>query len=120
MAATAVMIARLRKMVDEPTEATYSDELVAEYIETYPLLDVLGTDPQDVDFSDIMFALRDMAVQEGYAPPHLLGKVEEISTAANKFRRDCINLILDEGDANKEQILEAVEKTLEQIKVEIR
>lgn len=76
--------------------------------------------PQDVDFSDIMFALRDLAVQEGYAPPHLLGKIEEISTAANKFRRDCINLILDEGDANKEQILEAVEKTLEQIKVEIQ
>ena len=76
--------------------------------------------PQDVDLSDIMFALRDMAVQECYAPPHLLGKVEELGTAANIFRRDCINLILDEGDVNKEQILEAVGKILKQIKVEIQ
>ena len=75
--------------------------------------------PQDVDFSDIMFALRDLAVQEGYAPAHLLEKVEEISTAAHKFRRDCISLALDEGDLQKEQILEAVGKTLDQITVEI-
>ena len=51
MAATAAMAARLRLMVDEPTEDTYDDDLIDDYIEAYPLIDVLGTDPQDVDFS---------------------------------------------------------------------
>ncbi len=73
--------------------------------------------PQDVDFSEIMFSLRHMAVEEGYAHPDLLEKIESISTSANEFRRDCINLILAEGDVSKEQILKNVENTLKQIKV---
>jgi hypothetical protein len=51
MAATAEMAARLRRMVDEPTEATYDDDLIDDYIEAYPLLDALGTDPYEIDFS---------------------------------------------------------------------
>ena len=51
MAATAAMAARLRRMVDEPTEDTWDDDAIDEYIERYPLLDVLGTDPQEVDYS---------------------------------------------------------------------
>jgi hypothetical protein len=51
MAATAAMAARLRKMVDEPTEATYDDDLIDDYIESYALLDVLGTDPYEIDFT---------------------------------------------------------------------
>ncbi len=51
MAATAEMAARLRKMVDEPTEATYDDDLIDDYIEVYALLDVLGNDPYEIDFS---------------------------------------------------------------------
>jgi len=51
MSATAAMAERLRRMVDEPTEDTWDDDAIDEYIETYPLIDVLGTDPQEVDFS---------------------------------------------------------------------
>ena len=51
MSATAAMSARLRRMVDEPTEDTWDDAAINEYIETYPLIDVLGTDPQEVDYS---------------------------------------------------------------------
>jgi len=51
MAATAAMAVRLRRMVDEATEDTWDDDAIDEYIETYPLIDVLGTDPQDIDFS---------------------------------------------------------------------
>ena len=51
MAATAAMAERLRRMVDESTETTYDDDLIDEIIEKFPLLDVLGTDPQDIDFS---------------------------------------------------------------------
>lgn len=68
--------------------------------------------PQDVDFSHIMMALRDMAVKEGYAPPYLLEKVEEIGTAANLFRRDCINLLMKQEGASKEKVLQDVEETL--------
>lgn len=45
MTATADEIARIRRMVNEPTETTYSDELVAEYIERYPLVDARGENP---------------------------------------------------------------------------
>ena len=51
MAATAAMAAELRRMVDESTEVTYNDALVDAIIEKYPLIDALGTDPQDVDFT---------------------------------------------------------------------
>lgn len=59
--------------------------------------------PQDVDFSDIIFALRDMAVKEGYAPPDLLEKIDKITTAANEFRRDSIYAILREGDISMDK-----------------
>lgn len=51
MAATAAMISQLRRMVDEPDDTTYDDDLLSDYIEKYPLVDALGTDSQDVDFS---------------------------------------------------------------------
>ena len=51
MAATAAMAAELRRMVDESTEDTYDDDLVDSIIEKFPLIDALGTDPQDVDFT---------------------------------------------------------------------
>jgi len=63
-----------------------------------------------------MFALRDMAVKEGYAPPDLLEKIDKITTAANEFRRDCIYAILREGDISMEQIRKNVDGTLEYIK----
>ena len=51
MAVTAAMAAELRRMVDESTETTYDDELILAILAKYPLLDVLGTDPQDVDYT---------------------------------------------------------------------
>jgi heterodisulfide reductase subunit C len=71
--------------------------------------------PQDVDFSHIMMALRNLAVKEGYAPPDLLEKVEQIGTAANEFRRDCINLLLEEGEVDPKQIKKNVDATLKGI-----
>lgn len=53
MAATAAMVARLRRMVDDPNDdaGTYDDDALEGYIEAYPLLDVLGTDPTEVSYS---------------------------------------------------------------------
>jgi len=40
-------------MVDDPNDGggTYDDDALEGYIEAYPLLDALGTDPQEVDFT---------------------------------------------------------------------
>ena len=51
MAATAAMRAEVRRIVDEPTTTTYDDDLLDSIIEGYPLLDALGTEPQDIDYS---------------------------------------------------------------------
>jgi hypothetical protein len=45
MAASNGQIAQLRRMVQEPTEDIYSDELLASYIENYPVMDQLGQPP---------------------------------------------------------------------------
>lgn len=45
MTATADQIAELRRMVGEPTTATYSDLTLQGYIERYPVMDARGEDP---------------------------------------------------------------------------
>lgn len=45
MAATATQIARIRRMTNEPTETTYDDDAITEYIEYYPLVDARGQPP---------------------------------------------------------------------------
>ena len=52
MAATAEQVARLRRMVNESTTETYSDDLLAEYIERYPCVDERGEAPYTWDTSD--------------------------------------------------------------------
>jgi len=44
---TAAQILQLRRMVAEPTTATYNDALLIIFIEKYPLLDELGEAPFD-------------------------------------------------------------------------
>ena len=68
--------------------------------------------PQDVDFSNIMMALRDMAVAEGCAPADLAERIERISTAAHELRKDCINLLLGVGTPTAETIRASAEKAL--------
>lgn len=49
MAATAGQIARLRRMIAEPTDDTYDDDALAECVERYPLLDERGEAPYTWD-----------------------------------------------------------------------
>ena len=51
MAATAAQIARLRRMVNEPTTDTYTDDDLAGYIESYPRIDERGESPYTWDTS---------------------------------------------------------------------
>ena len=43
MSVTAAQIAQMRRMVAEPTAATYTDDLLEDIIELYPTIDELGT-----------------------------------------------------------------------------
>lgn len=45
MSATAAMVAELRRMVAEPDETTYTDEILTGMIERYPLIDERGEQP---------------------------------------------------------------------------
>lgn len=51
MAATAAMVARLRRMVAEPGNDTYFDDELAEVIERYPLLDGDGLSIDNADWT---------------------------------------------------------------------
>ena len=51
MTATAAQIAQLRRMVNEPTAGIYSDAAIQTLIETYPLMDELGTEPYYWDYT---------------------------------------------------------------------
>lgn len=47
MAASIVEVVKLRRMVAESTSVTYSDDDIEDIIETYPVLDSEGLDPDD-------------------------------------------------------------------------
>lgn len=47
MAASIVEVVKLRRMVAESTSDTYSDDDLEDIIETYPVLDSEGLDPDD-------------------------------------------------------------------------
>lgn len=51
MSATAAQIAQVRRMVNEPSETTYTDDDITTYIESYPLLDERGEVPYTWDTS---------------------------------------------------------------------
>lgn len=51
MTVSAAMIADVRRMVNEPTEAIYTDEIITSIIEKYPVIDELGTLPYYWDYA---------------------------------------------------------------------
>lgn len=51
MTASASDVARLRRLVNEPTTTTYDDDALAEYIERYPVTDSAGLDPEDAGWA---------------------------------------------------------------------
>ena len=53
MAATPAQVARLRRMIAEPTLDTYDDADLQAVIEQYPLPDKAGYDPDDLDWSPV-------------------------------------------------------------------
>ncbi len=57
--------------------------------------------PQNVKFRDVMKALREMAVKEGYIKPELLVEVERLDEFSQKLRRDLVNVLVTEPEKFK-------------------
>jgi heterodisulfide reductase subunit C len=51
--------------------------------------------PQLVDFSDVMKALRSMAVREGYVHPSFVEQIKEIDAFSQKLRHQMATSIID-------------------------
>ncbi len=51
--------------------------------------------PQNVDFADVMKALRSLAVREGHVHPSFLSKVKEIDAFSQEVRHRMVSQILD-------------------------
>jgi len=58
--------------------------------------------PQNVDFSDIMKALRSMAIREGYVHPSFIEKVKEIDAFSQKLRHEMVSHIIDQRSERTE------------------
>jgi len=54
--------------------------------------------PQNVNFRDVMRALREMAAEEGYVEDELLQQVEKLDEFSQQIRRDLVNILLADRD----------------------
>ena len=58
--------------------------------------------PQNVKFRDVMRALREMAVAEGYVDAELLVQVEQLDEFSQKLRREMVNVLVSDRSKFKE------------------
>ena len=69
--------------------------------------------PQNVDFADVMKALRNMAWREGYVDVSFLGKVKEIDNYCQELRHRMVERILDRRSAQVSvEVADLAEQTL--------
>jgi len=74
--------------------------------------------PQNVKFSDVMKALRNMAVREGYVHPSFVDQIKEIDTFSQKLRHQMVLSIVDKkSEEMKSDPAKLAEETLEKAKV---
>jgi len=67
--------------------------------------------PQDVKFTDIMGALRNIAVREGYVHPSFLQKIDEIGKQTQKVRHDMIiSIVKKKKEENSDDVKELLKK----------
>lgn len=105
MTATASMVAELRRMVDEPETATYDDDALEAYIERYPTLDTLGTEPLEVDYTTEPPTLSEKA---NWIPTYDLHAaaadiwLEKSATVAEDYTFTADGSTLKRGDVQKQ------------------
>lgn len=79
-------------------QAVLSDELLW-YCETCYACSAYC--PQNVKFGDVMRALREMAVAEGYFTPEFLQRVRNVDRLAHDIRLDLIRAALEQKEAKE-------------------
>ena len=74
--------------------------------------------PQNVKFSDVMKALRSMAVREGYVHPSFVEQIKEIDAFSQRLRHQMVSSIL--AQKSEETTVDPAwlaEETLEKVRV---
>jgi heterodisulfide reductase subunit C len=66
--------------------------------------------PQEVNFTDVMRALRHLAVKHNYAPPDMLANSDDIDRLAQTVRRDLIKNTIEGRKKVIEEIREKIAK----------
>ncbi|MBE9500886.1 MAG: 4Fe-4S dicluster domain-containing protein [Dehalococcoidia bacterium] len=51
--------------------------------------------PQNVNFADVMKALRNMAVREGYVHPSFANRIKDIDTFSQRLRHQMVSSVVD-------------------------
>jgi len=64
--------------------------------------------PQQVNFTDVMQALRHLAIRDGYAPKDMLSQCDEIDGFAQVVRRG----VMQSSAEEREEIMEAIKAKL--------
>jgi len=74
--------------------------------------------PQNVKFGDVMRALREMAVAEGYWSPAFLQRIAEVDRQAHALRLELVRAALDDRDGTGPvplgKVIEALQNTAAQ------
>jgi heterodisulfide reductase subunit C len=74
--------------------------------------------PQNVKFSDVMKALRSMAVREGYVHPSFIEQIKEVDSFSQKLRHEMVLSIVDKkSEEMKVELAKLAEEALEKAKV---
>ena len=64
--------------------------------------------PQQVNFTDVMRALRYLAIKSGYAPPEMLANTDEVDRLAQMIRRDMIKNTVE----GRKQVIEELKNKI--------
>ena len=54
--------------------------------------------PQNVKFTEVLAALREIAVEQGHYPASLLKDVRELGDFAQELRRDLVNILVEDPE----------------------
>jgi heterodisulfide reductase subunit C len=66
--------------------------------------------PQDVEFTNILKVLREIAVEEGYVSKEWKAIVEDLDRRTQKLRRDCLNYLFENAVFSLPQYLDFYKK----------
>lgn len=68
--------------------------------------------PQNVKFADVMGVLREMAVEEGFAPKERLEQIEELDRFAQDLRCNLVKYLINPDDEQDKKIRSMIEGRL--------